>query len=39
MILAVMYVRREGIVGRRELDESLRALAARLRSRPRPVRI
>jgi branched-chain amino acid transport system permease protein len=27
MILAVMYFRREGIVGRRELDESLRALA------------
>jgi branched-chain amino acid transport system permease protein len=29
MILFVMYVRREGIVGRRELDESLRALFRR----------
>jgi branched-chain amino acid transport system permease protein len=32
MILAVMYVRREGIVGRRELDESLCALPASLRA-------
>ena len=29
MILVVMYVRREGILGRRELDESLRALVKR----------
>jgi branched-chain amino acid transport system permease protein len=29
MILLVMFVRREGIVGRRELDESLRALFRR----------
>lgn len=29
MILAVMYFRREGLVGRRELDESLRMLLSR----------
>jgi branched-chain amino acid transport system permease protein len=31
MILAVMYFRREGVVGRRELDESLARLARALR--------
>lgn len=34
MILVVMYVRREGLVGRRELDESLRSLLRRWRVRP-----
>jgi ABC-type branched-subunit amino acid transport system permease subunit len=31
MILAVMYFRREGLVARRELDESLRGLLRRRR--------
>ena len=35
MILVVMYFRREGILGRRELDESLRSLARRSRAATR----
>ena len=32
MVLVVMYARPEGIIGRQELDESIRALAGRLRA-------
>ena len=34
MILAVMYFRREGLVGRRELDESVRTLLQRRKRAP-----
>jgi hypothetical protein len=35
MILVVMYFRREGILGRRELDETFRSLVRRPRAATR----